>query len=47
MKLYIARDKKDGILRLYNGEPWKNEPTGTFHGAITILLLYNQFPEIT
>ena len=46
MKLYIARDK-DGMARLYSGEPWKNEPTGTFHGAVTIMMLYEEFPEIT
>lgn len=46
MKLYIARDK-DGMLWLYDGEPWKNEPTGTFHGAIRLITIYWGFPEVT
>lgn len=44
--LWIARDKK-GMGYIYNGKPWKNEATGTFHSAIVVLVIYDMYPTVT
>lgn len=46
IRLFLARGK-DGILRLYDGVPRKNERSGTFQCALCVMVFYDRYPEIT